>query len=307
MSVSLIGASLVRRALRIRQRQFSSLASGAAQPENASSRILEEDVKKFEEDGAVVLRKAIPSSWVEQLRVAADNNMKNPGPLCDEHVKPGEPGRFHDDQFLWLRHNTMRSFIFESPVGEIAKGMMRGKLARLFYDQLLVKEPGTRTTTPWHNDHSYWQLSGDQVISVWLALDPVPESSCVQYVKGSHKWRLLHRIASFSGDEDRYKSDMTDSLPDIPNIDEKLDELTLLKWDMEPGDCLIHHSFAVHGAPGIGEASGRRRGYATRWVGESVKFDPRPGTMHYVWLKAGIDAALQPGESMDSHLFPHVC
>jgi hypothetical protein len=48
---------------------------------------------------------------------------------------------------------------------------------------------------------------------------------------------------------------------------------------MEPGDCLVHHSFMVHGAPGISSESGRRRGYATRWFGESVHFDPRPG--HY--------------------------
>ena len=52
----------------------------------------------------------------------------------------------------------------------------------------------------------------------------------------------------------------------------------LLTWDMEPGDCLVHHSFAVHGAPGISTQSGRRRAYATRWFGEDVDFDPRPGT-----------------------------
>lgn len=47
---------------------------------------------------------------------------------------------------------------------------------------------------------------------------------------------------------------------------------------MEPGDCLIHHSFAVHGAPGISTQAERRRAYATRWFGEDVRFDPRPGT-----------------------------
>jgi hypothetical protein len=52
----------------------------------------------------------------------------------------------------------------------------------------------------------------------------------------------------------------------------------LLTWDMEPGDCLVHHSFAVHGAPGISTQSERRRAYATRWFGEDVRFDPRPGT-----------------------------
>lgn len=41
----------------------------------------------------------------------------------------------------------------------------------------------------------------------------------------------------------------------------------------------MHHSFSVHGAPGISESGNRRRAYATRWVGEGVLFDPRPGKL----------------------------
>lgn len=269
-----------------------------------SSLISEEEVQRFEEDGATVVRQLFPPEWLDQLRVAAEENMKNPGVLCDEHVKPGEPGRFHDDQFLWRRHETMRRFIHDSPAAEIARRMMRGKQVQLFYDQLFVKEPGTRKATPWHNDHSYWQLKGNQVISLWLALDHVPKTSCVKYVKGSHKWQLLHKISSFSGDEQRYKESA--SLPDIPDIESKRDEYELLTWDMEPGDCLIHHSFAVHGAPGISTQAGRRRAYATRWFGEDVRFDPRPGTMHYTWVQAGLDSQMKADDPLNSSLFPKV-
>jgi len=57
-----------------------------------------------------------------------------------------------------------------------------------FYDQLLVKEPGTREGTPWHQDQPYWALSGLQVCSLWLPLDPVSEEVGVEYVCGSHRW-----------------------------------------------------------------------------------------------------------------------
>lgn len=40
-------------------------------------------------------------------------------------VIPLQPGRFHDDQFLWMRHEVMNKFLFESPAGEIAKRMTR--------------------------------------------------------------------------------------------------------------------------------------------------------------------------------------
>lgn len=73
-------------------------------------------------------------------------------------------------------------------------------------------------------------------------------------------------------------------LHELKAMDNFVCKLELLTWDMEPGDCLVHHSFAVHGAPGISSQSGRRRAYATRWFGEDVRFDPRPGQFGANWL-----------------------
>ncbi|KAL3683065.1 hypothetical protein R1sor_001087 [Riccia sorocarpa] len=233
--------------------------------------------------------------------------MKAPGPLSDESVKPGEPGRFHDDQFLWMRFEVMKKFIYESPAAEIARRLSRANEVRLFYDHLIVKEPGTKITTAWHNDHSYWPVRGNQVISVWLALDYVPKSSCVQYVKGSHRWELIHKLTTFAGDTERFKGSSTTNLPPPPDINSMLDKVELLSWDLEPGDCLVHHSFTVHGAPGISPTANRRRAYATRWVGDGVRYEPRPGTMESLWRTvANLDPKLSPGSPMDSELFPLV-
>eukprot|EP00954_Amorphochlora_amoebiformis_P013717 1077139-Amorphochlora_amoeboformis.AAC.1 len=73
------------------------------------------DQKAFREDGVVCIRSAIPLAFVESLRIAAERNMKNPGPLCDEHAAAaGTAGRFHDDQFLWRRHDECREYLFNS-------------------------------------------------------------------------------------------------------------------------------------------------------------------------------------------------
>lgn len=56
-------------------------------------------VRQFQEDGAVVLRDVFDTPWVEAMRAAAEDNMADPGPLCDEHAQAqGTAGRFHDDQ-----------------------------------------------------------------------------------------------------------------------------------------------------------------------------------------------------------------
>lgn len=42
-------------------------------------RVSEEEVRRFEEDGATVVRQLFPPEWLDQLRAAAEVNMKNPG------------------------------------------------------------------------------------------------------------------------------------------------------------------------------------------------------------------------------------
>jgi ectoine hydroxylase-related dioxygenase (phytanoyl-CoA dioxygenase family) len=174
-----------------------------------------------------------------------------------------------------------------------------------------VKEPGCVTTTPWHTDHSYWQLAGGAVCSLWLPLDDVPGATAVRYAAGSHKWALKHQIKSFSGDADRYAASA--ALPALPDIDEleRKGELRVLRWDCAPGDVIIFDSFTVHGSPGNASASVRRRAYATRWANEAARFDARPGTMHYTWVRVR-PRACQEGCAicMQSHALRrlrHVC
>ena len=67
------------------------------------------------------------------------------GPLCDEHAAAqGTGGRFHDDQFLHRRHDVFREWVRESGAGAVAARAMGSRTARIFYDQLFVKEPGAR-------------------------------------------------------------------------------------------------------------------------------------------------------------------
>jgi ectoine hydroxylase-related dioxygenase (phytanoyl-CoA dioxygenase family) len=146
------------------------------------------DVERFSKDGAIVLR-GVFQPWVEHLRAGAELNLANPGPLCDEHAAAqGTSGRFHDDQFLWRRHELFKEFVLHSGAGALAAKAMGSQTAHIFYDQLFVKEPGTPSPTPWHNDTSYWHTRGSQICSIWIALDPVPRERGLSYVKGSHRW-----------------------------------------------------------------------------------------------------------------------
>jgi ectoine hydroxylase-related dioxygenase (phytanoyl-CoA dioxygenase family) len=288
---------------------FANLA-----PVDASAIVSDADVARFADEGAIVLRNVFSAEWVEALRGAVEDNMASPGPLCDEHAAAaGTGGRFHDDQFLWMRHEAFRRYVLDSGAAAIAARALGSSSAHIFYDQLLVKEPGTSAPTPWHNDTSYWQVSGSQICSIWLALDTVPADTGVAYVKGSHKLGLRHRVTNFSGDAHSQRNTYADAasqrFDELPDVDAQVraGRLELLKWDMEPGDILLFYSAAIHGAPGLPpNSTRRRRGYATRWCGDDVRFDARPGTMDKGWRAAGYDCGLKQGEPIACGLHPNV-
>jgi ectoine hydroxylase-related dioxygenase (phytanoyl-CoA dioxygenase family) len=58
----------------------------------------------------------------------------------------------------------------------------------------------------------------------------------------------------------------------MPDIESNLSKYRLLNWDMEPGDCLVHHGLTVHGAGGNTSLDIRRRALATRWAGDDATY-----------------------------------
>lgn len=260
--------------------------------------VTEQDILRYEQDGAICLRGMFDQDWVERMRQAIERNLTNTGSLAIEYAAGKSPGRFLGDMFMWTRDDDFRDYVFESPAACIARKIMRTSKLNFFYDHLFVKEPGTLVPTPWHQDQPYWPVRGNQVCSVWLALDRVTtESSGLEYVKGSHRSGKWYKPRGFDG-KDRYPDAPGEPIPDI---DAERDQHVFLNWDMEPGDCLIHQALTIHGSSGNATNHMRRRALATRWTGDDATYDARPGTFQKIR-----ESDLKTGDSMDSDLFPRV-
>ena len=162
-----------------------------------------------------------------------------------------------------------------------------------FYDQLLVKEPGTRERTPWHQDQPYWAVDGHQICTVWLALDAVGGRACVEYVAGSHRWRRAS-IRTTSVDDSPYAST---GLEEMPDIDGERERHRILTLRLEPGDCLVFQAMIVHGAPGTAGARWRRGR-----PGDDARYCRRRGEVAIPTC----DPGLRHGDQMDCPLFPRV-
>ena len=259
--------------------------------------VTEDEVRQYREDGIVVLRQLFDPDWVAHLCPLVDGDMASPGPLHQELERPGGEGRFFFDTFLWPRNEGFARFVRESPAASIVAALMGSSKVNIFFDQLLVKEPGTREPTPWHHDLPYWPIQGDQVCTLWLALDEVTaDSGAVEYIRGSHRWGDQYHPPAFAGD-DRYRT----GLPTVPDFDSRRDELDIVRFDLEPGDCTVHHALLVHMAPGNARTDRRRRAYVTRWAGDDVVYSPE-GEVMPILEEPGI----APGAALDCDLWPVV-
>jgi ectoine hydroxylase-related dioxygenase (phytanoyl-CoA dioxygenase family) len=269
----------------------------------------EDELEGLMGDGAAVLRGVLDISWIEFMRGAIERALERPSPMSREYTKKTDTGRYFGDFFLWRRSDEFRAFMADSPLPELAAKLMKSESVFFFYDQLLVKEPGTAEQTPLHHDLPYWPVRGEQIISIWVPFDiATPESGAVTYIRGSHRWGKMYSPAAFGTGAGYEKTYAAAGLEPVPDLDRDIDPADHVAWSLEPGDVLIHHPMTLHYARGNASAEHRRRGLALRYVGDDAVYDERPGTfLESPQMRAELpDLALHDGDPFRGDLFPQV-
>lgn len=263
--------------------------------------ITDDERAAYARDGVIALAGMFDADWIARLNAAIERDLVRPSAMATDFNAPGTPGRFFGDMFMWTWDDDFRAVIFDSPAPAIAAALMRAARVNFFYDQLFVKEPGTTKPTPWHQDQPYWAVAGDQVCSVWIALDAISEAAgAVEYVAGSHRWERRFRPVAFREGNHNDRRYQQSDLEPVPDIEAARGRYDIRSWPMAPGDCLVFHSMIMHGAPG-NATRGRRRGLALRFTGDDARYDPRPGTFQMIR-----EPDLTLGAPMECDLFPRV-
>ncbi len=173
-------------------------------------------VRSFSRDGAVCVRQLLSPDEVALLREGIDANLATPSPRAKVASTRGDPGFFIEDFCNWPHNAAYRRVIFESPLAAVAGALTGSRTIRLYHDHMLTKEPGTRAPTPWHQDQPYYNIEGEQNVSIWIAVDPVRRHSTLEFVAGSHRgpW-LMPR--SFMDQQAKWFPE--GSLADLPDIE----------------------------------------------------------------------------------------
>lgn len=228
-------------------------------------------VDTYRRDGVVVVRGAFTAEHLGLAEQGIEQVLAEPGPLA-LRASPVDDAAFVEDFCRWPDVPALRRLALEGPGGALTADLTGASQVRLYHDHVLVKEPGTRQRTPWHQDQPYYDVDGRQSASIWLPVDPVPEEASLQVVAGSHlgPWYLPR---TFLDGQARWFPE--GSLEDLPDVDAEPGRFPVRQWALEPGDAVIFHFLALHAAPGV-PGPGRRRVVSLRYVGDDVRHASRP-------------------------------
>lgn len=259
-------------------------------PQKPARMLTSDEVDAFHRDGAVRVQGVISDAWVSELSLAVDEVLAEPSVLARATAVMGGGG-FSGDAFMWKAHETFHRFIFDSPAAHMAQQLLDSTTITAFYDQIFAKPAASSAATPYHEDMSSWPVTGDKICAFWIALDPcTPETAALQVVRGSHLGgKQFMPVTPAAG---QLKGDYADATT--------FDDSELLRWGMQPGDVVMFHPRAVHGATGTGPEHGRRA-FVSRWAGDDIRFNPRHALLPLLWQHD-----LLPGDPLGGPLFPQV-
>ena len=257
------------------------------------ARLAPDDIARYQHEGWIVPPYRIPDDRLAHLRGTLDRLIREnpdirPERLVSIHIEGrNAEGVRGSADFLELARDPALIDMVAQLIGEDVI---------LWGCQIFCKPGGDGLETPWHQDGPYYFVEGRQTVSFWSPVDPVTDAS-LRCVAGSHLWprevlptRWLAETA-FYPDPEKY----------LPVPDPDAEGMTVLEWEMEPGDAVAFHFRTLHGARG-NLATARRRAFSLRLVGDDARYVERPGRTSPPYPGHGMVA----GQTLREDWFPYL-
>jgi phytanoyl-CoA hydroxylase len=219
----------------------------------------------FERDGFAVVRQFLSGADREELVRHLDRYIREVVPTLPDsavfYVDKARPEtlkqmqHMHGDPFF-------REYTRNAAWSGLARALL-GEEAHAEEPEWFNKPPGTNSRTPPHQDNYYFCLKPPNVLTIWLALDPVDEENgCLRYVAGSHREGIRpHGRTGTLG----FSQGITDYGPQ--------DAAREAAVYLQPGDAVVHHGNTIHRAEPNRSPTRHRRAFAMVFKGISCRRD----------------------------------
>ncbi len=231
----------------------------------------------FDADGVVVVRNCF-RDYIDLLKAGLGEVSKINPPMWGNNEDIPADQSFDNFLFPYFYSAAVRTFIEQSPIGEIVGTMLCAHKARMFFDQFIVRRNACQKSTEIHQDLPFWPIVGHQTCGISIPLEGVNEGDGpLFYLPGSHKMPVL-----FSNYERH-------GLPLMKRSDFAVEALT---WSLSQGDAVLHNPRTAHWS-GPCKHGHTRAVYIAAFVGECERFLPRPAAMRFpIPLELDVDAQI---------------
>jgi ectoine hydroxylase-related dioxygenase (phytanoyl-CoA dioxygenase family) len=228
-------------------------------------KITQQQLEQYREEGFIILHHVLTLVEIKVILEHVDAILK--GRITPEGVFAGaasmetddDPGRLikqvRPTQYNPILDPILRKSGDHPAIISIASQLMDTANAKIFQQQVLIKEPGYPNGTAWHQDDFYWRLQ-KPAITAWFPLEPLSlENGTMSVFPGSHKQDIIKHVKV--GGVSKFKT-----------LDIELDENEAKPLLMPLGSVSFHHKNLIHGAfANFGNV--RRVALAQHYTGES--------------------------------------
>ena len=203
------------------------------------SRISDQQIRDFNENGFVVVENLIDDTELRRLRDLYERFLagKIDGKIR-RHDLGGHAERARKDienvtHIMWPSDavRDLPDGLYHRRALAVAR-QLQGDDMEFDFDMMIDKAPHTNTPTPWHQDASYWPEMPDlRCATCWLALDAATiDNGCMWFIPGAHKLPLRkHWVCPVSSATQCEAS-----------------EAEAVAVELKPGSCTFHHGGTPH-------------------------------------------------------------
>ncbi len=126
----------------------------------------------------------------------------------------------------------------------------------------VIKEPRDTRFFTWHQDLTYWGLSGDALVTAWIALSRVHAGNgCMRALPGSHLGGRRDHVETWAQDNLLHRGQDASS---------SVAETDAVRITLEPGEASLHHGWLLH-ASDPNPSDQRRIGLTVQYIAPHMR------------------------------------
>jgi len=248
-----------------------------------------EQIEFFRQEGFIKIKQVLSPDSLLHLRAELVRLLESGNPY---RLDGGIRDRFLSLDMVWLTNALVRQFVLSPRIGKLAADLLGASSVRLYHDNVMSKEPGCGRT-PWHNDDHHFPLASNDVVTVWIPLQPTPIAmGPLAFAHPLDTAGLVEDIP-FSASDTSYDERVGQTFArEQVNIDEGAFEL---------GEISFHHNQNFHTA-GPNHTERSRLVLSNTYFADGARLVKNPTMISGDWQKFA--PGVQPGEKLATDVNP---